>query len=410
MPLTAVERQGIIEDLTTNCDCWKLDKHPGSVQILNGLPDEQLASLKADLAQKQQAFLIANKAIDGFKVGDKHVKLNRQTNKWEAAIVDNANPATPPTPPAQTPPPKVPKTPVTNTTQEEDDEEEAVANRRRNKRIRTIDELIRSELVDPALQEQINNIRQVEMKEKQKVVEQLLTNVAPGDRRVHYDRLMLRPLNDLYNDLAIMPRASQASPDTEAEAARRVVNDARRRQQQNQDDDMLVAPSSYQELDSNGQVRNGDQQAQANNATRQSTNSLTMDYGVTDDSNIEDELARLSPKARQLVQNAQVIEAREKRELIAQLTADIMDEAEEKRVNRTFNALSVEQLRDLTVGLRKGSRSGGQGSGSTYFGGNTPSLGTAVNNARHVAGDDDILELPRMPYAEDSAMKKFQSA
>lgn len=413
MALTAAERQVIVTDLITNCACWK---HDGSKDMLNKMSDEQLAAIKADQTEKDQAFAVANRAIDGVKVGDKHVKLNPKTSKWEAAIVSNEDtiPTTPATGSKEegkgSKSKKDQQKPVGNADPDDDDEddEEVTRNRKgRKKRVRTFDELLRDENIDPALAEQINNMKQVETREKVKVIEQLLANCSnQQERRVHQDRLMHRSLQELYADLDMLPKMAPMDDEQARQQAQRVANENRRRQAS--DDDMLVPPSmNYRELDETGNVRGEATQAVGNGGLN-----LMTDNSHDDGGSVDDELSGLSPRMRAIVQNAQVVVDKERRNLIAQLTANL-DEAEEKRVTRSLGNLTVEQLRDLAHGL--GQRRERQP--VNYFGGNTTPMSTNAGagngNGRgnqNFSPDDDLLELPSMPYQEDTAMKKFKSA
>jgi hypothetical protein len=72
MKLTAPQRQAIITNLTTNCDCWK---QQGDADVLQNFSDEKLAVLNETLQQSQLQTLALNSARETLLI-DEGVALN----------------------------------------------------------------------------------------------------------------------------------------------------------------------------------------------------------------------------------------------------------------------------------------------------------------------------------------------
>jgi hypothetical protein len=378
--LTDHERQSVISYLTANSEAWQ---QAGDREILNGFSDDKLVALQQAAEQEQHAITVANAAVNGFADDGNAYRVNPQTGKWEKRVVANAK--------------KDDEEDEPDDNEEMDEEDYTPKKNRRREstsnassRIRTFEDLIRA---SPAhLREQVENTlrtaQEVEQREKDRLITQILVNVADSEKRQQYDRLQRYTVEELQNTLALIPRippeeqGGRASPTTNRTARPR------------QDDDMLVAPTiNWQEVGNGGTGTTGGE------GNRQGAGGGGGGYveNVDDPASDEEWLRNAPPRARQMVQNAMVIEAREKRKLIEELTANVTDEDAERRLISRLQHKSLDELRDLVALTPKLSGS----SRPNYFG----SAGAPLTNTPRTSAtdvDEDVLPLPTINWSEEA--------
>ncbi len=383
MALTANQRKGIVDDLTTNCDCWKGE---GDREVLNRFSDDKLMQLQAHAEREAQAIQVANSAANGFtdKNGTAY-RVNPETGKWEMKVTANApippqfRKKAPPVAPVEDEEEDVAEG-VDETLPEEDEEDNGPMMRRNKKaynsrKPQTMEQFIRS--APPEVQNMIRAAQNVEQKEKDKIISQMLVNVADADKRAHYDRLQRRSLDELVNDLSMIPKAPPADQVAAMASPSMKKNATRNRG----GEDMLVPPTiNWEEVD-------GEQKSAAE---RVGGGRQVVDNDDSDDRTDDDYINNLPAHLRSAVQNAVVIEAREKRKIIDELTANVSDDESEKRLRHRLSQKSLEELKDLaSLTPRREQRQ------TNYFGAAAP-----LGNARQVTNDtqEDILVPPTVDW------------
>ncbi len=394
MALTQQERQGIITFLTANCDCWK---QQGDHEVLNRFTDEKLVALKDHADGAERASAVANTAIRGFAddAGRFAYRINPDNGRWERKEMTANEPTYEEdepddshrqerAPPPRRRPPMAQEPPPEEEEYVDEEEEQYAENRKRamagNARARTTDEWLRN--APPDVQNTYNTARQLEQREKDKVIAQLLVNVSESEKRAHRDRLQTRSLDDLYNDLNLIPKTP--SPEEVNRAAGGVLNRSvgnARRPRNSNDDDMLVAPTL-----------NFDEDGQAEVKTATTGPAANRDVGGYVDTDDDAWLQSAPATYRQAVQNALAIEAREKRRLIDDIVSNL-DDASEKRMRGRLANKTLEELRDIQILSPKR-----QGSRPNYFGQSAPAA-----NVQNQGAQDDILPLPKMEWGKKEA-------
>lgn len=393
MPLTADQRQSIILDLVTNCDCWK---HKKNQDMLKALPDDGLEALGADLAQRNKAFAVANSAVGGYvDPSGKAYRVDPETGEWQFRQVDpNSVPGLTSNEDEET---------ETEDDDYEDDEEEVVkpAKNRRMKgkvcnsdddaeivrevsRPRTTEEWLRNAPAD--VQNSFNQAKAIEMREKDKVIGQLLVNVNENERPAHRDRLMRRSLEDLYSDLAMVPKPlSMDEVNKTADRDPRVVNRRQPFGGRAADDDVLPTPT----IDWSAAGDDGHKGRVVAN-----TNPITQEQADQSD----EEWLRTAPAhVRTRVQNALAIEDKERRRLVSEITENMTDDKAATRMRKRLSAKSLEELRDLAA-LAANNRP----SRPSYFGaGGAPATPYTSNGV----SQDDVLPLPVMDWTANDDRK-----
>jgi hypothetical protein len=390
--LTTNQRSEIITHLTTNCECWK---HAGDKEILAAFSDEKLTQLKSAADKEQQAYDVANAAVNGFQDGQGNAfRINPETGKWEKG--------------------KVPvKKPVLNAgpedeEEEEDDdeeEEEAPAARNRGKgkgtrnkvkeeeeprrrRPQTIDQVIRT--LPEHLQKTIRNAQEVETREKVQIINQLLVNVAAADRPAQQERLMNRDLEDLRMDLSMLPKQL-----TQEEIDRASQTSNRRRRDED-DGDVLGLPSvDWTEVDEHGDP--------VNNSVSNTTRTPAQETRTRGEEDMSDEewLRNAPASVRNKFQAVAAIEKREREGLIDDLIANFQGtEEQERRLVSRLNKMGLEELRDMQALQPKKEQR------RNYFGGGPITPSTVTNRSSGGVSDtDDVLPLPTMDWSEGQQRK-----
>jgi hypothetical protein len=332
--MTPQDRAGAIQWLAANVETWR-----GEHQLLSSFSDGKLAQLIRGAKREAHAVAVANAAVSGFDGGRGIAyRLNPETGDWEQRATHNAQ--------ADGSFMDVTEDPATKTREDQKDDEEdgegesfadkaegSIHNRRR--RPQTTEDWFR--FAPPEVQQTFNNARQVELREKDKIVQQLLVNVAESERPAHRQRLMNRTLEELQNDRALVPTANLQQFSEENPS----LNIATSYRRAHSGDDMLTAPTMEWDAQSKGP---------AVPRTDLPTTSIGVNTSY-DDLPLDEQLQGLTPQARATVMNALAIEAREKRKLVEEIiaaNASLEDDAERRLRNR-LSSKSMDELRDYQL-------------------------------------------------------------
>lgn len=381
MALTVNERQALINDLTTNCECWSAQ---GDEEVLNSFSDDKLLHLKETADREQQVLVVANMAVRGFDDGKGSAyRLNPDTGSWETKPVGNAKKAV---------------RDDEDEDEEEDDEEEeeyipprrrAANNARSGKgnadrqRAQTIDELLRN--AAPGLRDQVENTLRsaqvLEEREKDKIITRLMVNIAEPDRPARREWLHGQPLNQLEQMLSLVP--SSPEPEEVARAARQTTNGwpggvSGFAGNALPDDDVLPLPKdAWKPV--------GDSPDPVNNGQRQSLNG----------GSVQDYIRSAPPELQALLRNAAAVESQQRDELINQLTENVSDEEDAERLSRTLRDKPVHELKVL-LALTSDNRSRAPTPRPGSYAPSPP-----LTNLRPASGDqDDVLPLPKWDYGK----------
>lgn len=386
MALTANERQGLIQYLTTNCETWKC---AGDAHFLASLPDEKLALLKSRAEHDLQAVAVANAAAAGFQAPDgNQYRVNPTTGRWERAVVNAGKKKTkngkmmPDDEEAEmmpddeevegeeetqnTPPPRGKKKPTANATPSSPSQLQ---------RPRTVDEWLRSAPVE--VQNTVRYAKQIEESAKDQLIGELLLNVVESDRPAQREWLIQQSLEQLHKMKSLLPR--RAVPEKETRAPAR--NTASTRRAAAHDGDVLELPRMpWEEMPQRG--------SEQTNGTYNSGEELPTDGSE------EEWLAKAPAGLQSTLRNAMAIEQRERERLIEEITANVDEEAAD-RLRLRLRGKSLEEIRDFRDAL-----GGRREAPKPFFGGAAaaPSLaGVRIENAA-----EDVLPLPSMDWTKIS--------
>lgn len=402
-----MNRTATINWLVANCSCWK---GQGDREVLNGLPDEKLAQLKAQAEENGKAVAVANAAVRGLKTrGGQEFRINPETGEWEtraskrptANMPANGHPRAggveeeeePAAPAARTPAPpprkKAPPPPAEEPVPE--DEEEYAANRRRS-RPKTEREWLAA--APPEVQRKYQGLARIEQQQKDQAVRQLLANVSASDYNAQYQRLMQRPLDELQNDVALMPPKAADADDPTANRNGAARGPAKKRPPQTAyDDDVLQPPSiNWQSVRNGGRAEGKDDEAGELPDRTPTTANAAEEWS-------EDDWYRHAPESvRNAFTEAAALSEREKRKLIAQLT-DNLDDEQERRLTAKLGRMSLDDLRDLAALAPTDNRQ------ANYFGASAAPMGvTPAAAAGGYDPNEDVLLPPTFNW-QDSAGK-----
>lgn len=278
----------------------------------------------------------------------------------------------------------------TRNMEEEDEEYRRKENRRRmtgnrRRKPQTQEQIINSLPAD--LRETFRVAREVEQREKDQLIREIIanSNISEAQRPPHYERLQTESVEKLRYMLSLIPRTP--SQEELNRAASTTANTRSSRQTRWTDDDMLVAPTlNWQEVGKDGDDRE-----------RTGTQGASTAVGnAAEFGSDEDWIKSAPPSVRAAVQNAMVIENRERRKLIDELTANIVDEDAERRLRSRLQNKSLDELRELLMlAPKKDTR-------ANYFGAATPPLG---NQQRTADVHEDILPIPSTDWREEAARR-----
>lgn len=407
MALNPNERKAIIDFLTTNCDCWKGN---GDAEILNRMTDEKLSVLKVSAEKEKHMMQVANAAANGFADGGSAYRINPETGKWEKRV-DNGPLAGMgvKAPPVKKAAPQgegqarpdldaAGRRGMMETLGTDDagmtDDQVSRENRRRMRgqgtvnsddepapapapppRPRTTEEWLR--LAPPDVQNSWRTVQDIERREKARIINEILlnSNIVEQDRQVHHDRLMRRSVEELSNDLAMMPKV-----DNEERRPQRTRPSGQSKPRPA--DDMLHLPTiNWQEV-------NGQETSNAQQPSVLDNNDYELEQSE------QEVINQLPPSLRRKVMQANVIENRERQTLIEELVTNsgITDEEAEKRLRARLVNKSLEELQDLMlVSPRR------ESARINYFGASAP---TTTNRAIDA---EDVLPLPTMDWSKKQA-------
>jgi hypothetical protein len=374
MPLTREERGQIINDLVANHECWRDDQ---GRKALEAFSDDKLASLKAIADQDRRAVAVANAAVNGFvdpTTGTAY-RVNPESGSWERGQTTNApkkvpmmeddeeEEDVPDDEEEETPPPPPPKKKKKATTNAE------------TPRINSVEDLIR--FAPPHLRDMVENKLRtadvLEQREREKLVGLIIANLDNNQKARAIEWLQDKPIAELENMLAVMPKMPSKEEVEKLNVNRqRIVN--------HHDDDMLGMPKmTWEKID----------QEQAQAGTNNGGGSVSPD-GLTD----EDWLRNAPPGIRQAVQNALIVESRERALLIDQIVANVHDEDKERKLRQKLAKVPLEDLRDMLAIAPK------REAPRPHFGG--ASVPLANSGPRLADSQEDLLPPPTFNWADDN--------
>jgi hypothetical protein len=358
MRLSGDQREQIIDYLVANSEAWSAE---GDADVLASFSDEKLIHLNEAASRAHQAEAVANAAVEGFQEGGKAYRVNPETGRWERAVLncdDNMGGSG-----------------GGSYEDDTDEDDEDVSPRRTHNSRRkplTVDEWYR--MAPPEVQDNYRTATEIVNREKERVVQEILvnSNVPEGDRAVHRERLLRRDLEDLRNDLSLIPKLADNTGKPKGGL-----------RQRRSDPDMLGLPTmNWSEVDKDG-----------NPTSRTVSNQMVSGMDFVDDMPEDEALSLLPAALRNKVLNAQAIEGRERQKLIEQIVANVQDEENEAILRRRLANKSLDELKDYM--LLAPARSSAPR--ANYFGASGP-----VSNARSVLPDnsnDDILPVPRIDWS-----------
>lgn len=385
--LTANERKGIIDDLVENCDCWKDE---GDRDVLNRFTDEKLVALKERQEKEQHLIAVANAAVQGVKDGDMEFRINQETGKWEKRAVTNAGSA-------QTKSTTTKKTAVDDGEYEEEDTPKKKVTKNAaddapppspRRRPRNLEEFVRN--ADASIRDELEaKLRTADMliqREKDKLVGEILANVAEPDRPSRREWLQEQSVEFLENMKSMMPKTP--SPE---EVARLSNNRRRRQQQEPTDNDMLGVPTyNWTEIGKGG---GEDQTGKSQRAVQQQQQ---QDDVVDNFESEEDAFRNLPAHIKSRVENALRIEEQERNRLIDDIVANSnIDEEQEAVFTKTLKSKSLDELKLLSKVLIKNEPTR---STPRWFGASAPA--PTANRGGAPADADDILPPPSYNWHE----------
>lgn len=413
MALTPQQRDQVIGELVTNCECWRNDR-----DLLSTFADDKLVQLHQHAAREIQMRSVANAAVRGFADSNGvEYRINPDTGKWEqrpqpvkqgqqgnepnpqptqnqqngqqpvhhqqgqnqpqpgqpAVQHNHFQPA--PMQPAQQPVQQPPAQQKPSRAVTVDDYMVDV--------VRGAPDGIRVGLEN--MMSEWREARSIIDREKDKIISEILVNVAEHDRAGQRERLQRRSLDDLRGDLALLPRVKKT------EDGRGGMSDLRQIINDSQDCDVLSMPEIqwHEVANADDTGKQGQQNGQGQSVSDIQPRAYELVSGMVND----DEMLRRLPAAwRDRMQNALAVEARERQTLIKEITAGITDEDGERRLVARLQNKSLDELRDLAALAPKKD----QRKPDNYFGSSTPvSLGN-----RSTSADDDVLPLPKMNWSD----------
>lgn len=200
--MTEPERKELVDNIITNCDCWKEDHR----EVLNALNDDDLKGWGQHVEKEKQTVLVANAARKGFEdqQGNSHV-FNEKTGKWDTKpkeqdtnpgsgkLLDSINP---------------------DQLEEGDSFEQVLVGnvlkyriKRSEAKPQTANEWFKTAPAE--IQSAVRNAMDIETREKFQIIEQMTANVADDSKERVVKRLQSKPLDEL-RDLSAL-----ASKETE---------------------------------------------------------------------------------------------------------------------------------------------------------------------------------------------------
>lgn len=377
--LTQNERNGIIEDLVKNCDCWK---DAGDKEVLSGFSDDKLVNLKENLVKSKQLVEVANAAVSGVRDGDTELRINPTTGRWEKRKVQADDDKTVAGNKKTEKDPAEDAKPARAASRTQTEDEPVAANRR--SRPQTVDEYIRSAPASlrDQLETTLRTAQLVEQREKDRIVSEILVNVAEPDRPTQREWLMEQSVDQLQRMYNIMPKA----PAKDTSDRPKAVTNKRRRNDEEDDDKLGLPTYNWHEVGSKG----GSEAPSTNSSHAQIDND---DVLMSDD----DYLRNLPPHIRNKFQSALLIEEQERRKLIDEVVSNAsLEDDQEAQLIKALNNKNLEELRLLA----KISNKPDSPRQRSWFGAAAPA--PAVNLSKTSSNDtsEDILPPPSYNWHE----------
>ena len=374
--MTAEQREALIADLATNCECWK-----GEEDVLNQLSDDKLQQIQ----KRELAVQVANAAVEGFEHNGAKYRLNPETGDWETAPTGNA--PVPPMPPKRMPMSQMAGPPANEPEPDPEDQAEGAEPGEQEmpqppvrrsmaparNRAASAAEWLRE--APSEVQQLVENAQQIEAEKKDSLIRQILANVAIDSWQGHYERLMNRSVAELQNDLALIPKLPVEEPNTRNARTQRIPYS------EPDDGDVLALPTSNWSAVGSG----------GGNDPDADTGQRPIVLGNSGSGLSEDEwLAAAPPHMRSRVMNAFKLESSTKRKLIDSIVANanITDEQAERRLINRLETKSMEELQDIALLNRKEERKP-----SNFFGAAAP-LGNQRQPMINNNDQDDLLIPP----------------
>lgn len=176
MPLSNEKRAEVIQKLVHNCRCNEEDR-----EIFNGMSDESLLALGSLRDDNEQLAIVANAAVTGFATDAGKFQYNPGTKKWEqtpvsAPVENRGNPVQQP---------------------------------------KNANDWLNSAPVE--IREAVENAMEIQNKEKESLVRQLIVNVADDKKQSIGEKFMKKPIGELRELVSLLP-VENAAP------VRRAVN------------------------------------------------------------------------------------------------------------------------------------------------------------------------------------------
>lgn len=374
MALKPEEKEAIIKDLTANCECWK---GPNDATLLNSMPDDKLTELQKDMKNKHHAFTVANAAIKGFSDSDGNVfKLNPANGKWEQKAAEK-------TQQVQTGNAGNPFAAVTQPATQNTQTQQPVP------RTMSADEWWKT--APDGVRETYNESREIVNREKERLIDRLVSHLPEGEREMHRQRLVNRSVKDLESDLAMLPKASPKRETTSVNS---------NREEEQFEDDMLTPMTMNWEKDTNGRSVPRAQVVATETTTRN-----TQNFSIQDDAQIEDIINSLPAQFRNRFSDIFQLEADEKSRLIRQLTENCRNEDQEQQMTALLSRMTVNQLRTMAGTFGGSSNNHERSSGDNYFGAAAPA-GTGSRIMNEGGPDDETDMLVPMTFNWDEIRKQ----
>jgi hypothetical protein len=410
MKLSPQDRQTVINGLVANCDCWKGE---GDAALLATMSDDKLLQLKAAAEKERQAMILANAAVKGVTDGqgnlfriDPDATLNGQT-RWVGQKA--AAPA--------------PTTGVNNQTTAGQNNQQgrqpgndnhqnasvtAVVNdsptdngqRTTPRPPRNMEELIRSLPASERdrAESTWKTAQQIEQREKDRIISEILINVAEPDRPHRREWLQQQSTENLQQMLLVIPKAPP-SPDAGSSRQQQNRGNGQRRPVLKPEEEDLLGLPQINWGDDAGNARQAKETARANADAAAQAQNLQGDGEYWGNQSEDEIIASLPPHLRSRVVSADQIVNREKEKVIEELTANIVDEQQEQQLSAVLRSKSLEELKTLLA--LKPTREPAR---PTWYGTqpSTPS-GQTANSQVVDDRNEDVLPLPSIDWSQRAA-------
>lgn len=345
MPLTKEKRTELVDGLVTNCDCW----NEGDKEVLNSFDDAKLKMLTENLTRTDtnESRSSSTTSMNLGEVSDADIEkeVKNRNRRMERNSAENAEGET--------------------TTTE-------------NTKPVTAQDWLKA--APPEIQNTFKYAQQIEIGEKDKIIAKLTANIQGADKRIHQERLRKRPLDDLRNDLTLLPTVEETTPTTNEDTggSSYLSSLLNRVNQESDEGDPLMVPT----------INWGESEESVTAAVENGYNSMENPNPGND----AEWLRNAPSNVRSMLQNAVKIQEGERNKLINHIVKNVEGEDKLRLIDRLSHK-SLEELAELTV------LSGGEVSTTANYAGaaGTPPV---TNQSLDEEDKNDILMLPTMDYGE----------